>query len=65
MLKCVQFAYSHLLSRSTCAAFSPWLHVVEPGVCWFFLLQLARPTLVKVDLYLRQFSFFLAQVLSG
>ena len=54
-----------LLSRSASAAFSPWLHVVASGVCRFFLLQPARLTLARADLYLRQFSFFLAQVFSG
>jgi hypothetical protein len=53
------------LSHSACAAFSPWFHVVAFGACRFFLLQPARLTLARVDLYLRQFSFFLAQVFSG
>jgi hypothetical protein len=62
MLKCAQFAHSYL---SACAAFSQWLHVVASGVSRFFLLQPARLTLARADLYLRQFSFFLAQVFSG
>ena len=61
-LKCVQFAHPSL---SVSAVFSPWLYVVASGACRSFLLQPARLALARVDLHLRQFSFFLAQVFSG
>jgi hypothetical protein len=65
MLKPAQFVHSRPSSRSADAAFLPWLHVVVYGVCRFFLLRLARLIVARVDLHLRQFSFFLAQVFSG
>src|SRR4030095_15564937 len=56
---------SYLLWRSACVAFWLWLRAVRSSVSRFFLFCLGRPTPETADFYLRQFSFFSAQVVSG